>query len=101
MIPNEVLICEKCHQINDNIVTVCACGHMALARYTRHYGIRTIIRHLRKTKGITQADLAKSAGVKQPNLSRIENGLCEPRRGTLEKLATALQVPITELSPQG
>jgi len=52
--------------------------------------IGTIIRTKRKDKGFRQSELADLAGLKQPNLSRIEAGRVEPRRPTLERLAEAL-----------
>lgn len=51
---------------------------------------------MRKERGLKQSELAKLIGLKQPNLSRIENGLVEPRQATLEKLAGALSVPVAE-----
>lgn len=41
-----------------------------------------------------QSELALLTGLKQPNLSRIENGLVSPRQVTLEKIAKALGVEI-------
>lgn len=44
-----------------------------------------------------QSELASITGLKQPNLSRIENGLVMPRQATLEKLAKALDLEVAEL----
>lgn len=52
------------------------------------------IHHLRKTKGMRQSDLAEKAGLKQPNLSRIENGIVCPRTSTLQKIAAVLGVEV-------
>ena len=41
-----------------------------------------------------QSELALLTGLKQPNLSRIENGLVSPRQVTLEKIAKALGVEV-------
>jgi len=49
---------------------------------------------MRKEKGMRQSELALLTGLKQPNLSRIENGLVSPRQGTLEKIAKALGVEV-------
>jgi len=59
--------------------------------------IGRIIYALRKGKGMRQSELASLTGLKQPNLSRIENGLVEPRRATLERIAKALDVDVSEL----
>lgn len=39
---------------------------------------------------MTQAELAEKSGVRQSNISRIENGNALPRLDTLETLATAM-----------
>lgn len=55
------------------------------------------IRKLRKTKGMTQAQLAHAAGILRPNLSRIEAGKHRPTLETLEKIAAALKLPVVDL----
>lgn len=40
--------------------------------------------------GMTQKDLAEKSGVRQSNISRIENGNCVPTLQTLMALANAL-----------
>ncbi|MCW8130801.1 MAG: helix-turn-helix domain-containing protein [Planctomycetota bacterium] len=44
-----------------------------------------------------QSELAALTGLKQPNLSRIENGLVVPRPSTLQKVAMALDVQVRDL----
>lgn len=51
---------------------------------------------LRKKKGITQARLAESSGIPQPNLSRIETGEQDPTVSTLLRICQALQVSAAE-----
>ncbi|MCY3022880.1 MAG: LexA family transcriptional regulator [Planctomycetota bacterium] len=46
----------------------------------------------RREKGMRQSELALLTGLKQPNLSRIENGLVTPRQATLDRIAKALGV---------
>lgn len=47
---------------------------------------------------MTQEQLAKRAGLKQPYVSKLESGLKKnPSLPTLKKLARALGVPVTEL----
>lgn len=65
---------------------------MSLAPLHRYIG--RIIHLIRKEKGMRQSELALLTGLKQPNLSRIENGLVSPRQVTLEKIAKALGVEI-------
>ena len=65
---------------------------MSLAPIHRYIG--RIIHLIRKEKGMRQSELASLTGLKQPNLSRIENGLVSPRQVTLEKIARALDVEV-------
>jgi len=44
----------------------------------------------RLSQNITQKDLAERAGVRQSNISRIENGTCSPTVATLQALADGL-----------
>lgn len=45
---------------------------------------------LRLARGWTQSDLAKKAGTRQANISRLENGLLNPSLDMLHKVAEAL-----------
>lgn len=65
---------------------------MSLAPIHRYIG--RIIHLMRKEKGMRQSELALLAGLKQPNLSRIENGLVTPRPATLQRIAQALAVDV-------
>lgn len=60
-------------------------GHM-------HRFVGRVIHLMRKEKGMRQSELALLTGLKQPNLSRIENGLVAPRHSTLERIAKAMGV---------
>ena len=55
------------------------------------------IRGVRKRKGLTITALAERAGMKRPNLSRLERGKHRPSLDTLERIAEALGVPVAEL----
>ncbi len=55
------------------------------------------IRELRNLKGVSQAKLAVTAGMDPATLNRIEQGKGNPNLKTLEKLANALDVGITDL----
>ncbi len=39
---------------------------------------------------LTQEQLAQASGIRQSNISRIENGTCSPTVETLQKLAAAM-----------
>jgi len=53
------------------------------------------IRTLRKHKGMTQEELASLVGIDSSYLSRVENNQREVSLGILQKIAEALQVPIS------
>lgn len=55
------------------------------------------LREIRKTTGLTQAQLASSSGIPQETLSRIETGRRHPRIETLRKLAKGLGWETSEL----
>jgi len=56
------------------------------------------IKEICKDKGVTITQLASELNIKQESLSRTING--NPTVGTLERIAAALNVPITELFDQ-
>jgi DNA-binding XRE family transcriptional regulator len=55
------------------------------------------VRVLRKYRGLTQANLAKQAGITQAFLSEIERGRKTGTTETLKALAKALAVPVSVL----
>ena len=55
------------------------------------------LRHARRARGLTLADLGARVGRTPSVLSLIENGKREPRLSLVEQLAAALGVPVSEL----
>ncbi|NDV82225.1 helix-turn-helix domain-containing protein [Bacteroides sp. 51] len=55
------------------------------------------IKEVSKGKGVTIVSLAEMIGVAQPTMSNLANGKTTPSLETLEKIANALNVPVTEL----
>ena len=53
---------------------------------------------LRKTKGLTQRELAKAANLAQPAIARLESKAATPKLDTLLKVAAALDYEL-ELVP--
>lgn len=54
------------------------------------YEIAEMIIDARIRKGLTQSELAKKVGTKQPSIARIERGESSPSISFLEKIAAAL-----------
>ena len=55
------------------------------------------LKALRKKKKLSRQELAKEAGVSREYVRKLEAGLYDPTVGTLQRLAKALGVPVTEL----
>jgi len=55
------------------------------------------VRQLRESSGLTQAALARLAGISRVTLVRLENGDYSPRFETLAALARALRTPMERL----
>lgn len=55
------------------------------------------LREIRQSLKITQADLSKRAGIKQPTISAIENGINKPALETLMLLSNALGCTVSDL----
>lgn len=56
------------------------------------------IRHLREARGLTQEQMARLAGLPRATWGHLETGAANPTLLVLDKVATALQVPIEELT---
>lgn len=57
------------------------------------------VRELRKQAGITQEELARRSGLTKSYLSGVEKGKHSPTGLALERIATALSVPMSKLEP--
>jgi len=55
------------------------------------------IKEILKEKALTSVWLASQIEITQPNMSNIVSGKSKPSLDTLERIAVALNVPITEL----
>lgn len=56
------------------------------------------IREIRIKSGITQKQLAEKLNTSQQNLAQYENGKRKPKIETLEKISSALDIPLYELT---
>ncbi|WP_027040236.1 helix-turn-helix domain-containing protein [Mesorhizobium ciceri] len=55
------------------------------------------LRRLRVERGISQDDLALTAGVERAYVGYLERGVRNPTIATLSKLADAMSIPISQL----
>ncbi len=63
--------------------------------------IGTRLRALREAKSFSQGDIEKRTGLLRCYISRVENGHTVPSIETLEKLASALEIPLYQLFYEG
>jgi DNA-binding XRE family transcriptional regulator len=57
------------------------------------------IRDARRALGMTQLELADATGIRRPNVARLERGRNTPTIDTLQRVATALGVTVSDLVP--
>ena len=55
------------------------------------------IKVIRQSRGLSQRELAEKAGISREYVWRLEQAKQDPTLGTLEKIARALRVKLTEL----
>lgn len=55
------------------------------------------IKNTRESKNISQEELAKKVGLKQSQISKIENGTRQVKASELGLIANALDIPLVEL----
>jgi len=59
------------------------------------------LRKLREEKSLSQGDIEKRTGLLRCYISRVENGHTVPSLETLERLASALEIPLYQLFFEG
>ena len=64
------------------------------------FSVARAIRHLRKEKGFSLNLLASRSGLSKGYLSKIENGMNAPTITTMARIATALEVDVTDFFMQ-
>lgn len=55
------------------------------------------LKRIRLERNMTQIQLAEACGINQSDLSRYENGICEPSLATLRKFAEVLECTVDDL----
>ncbi len=71
---------------------------VASSRYAKMFG--KCVRKIREARGLSQEDLAYTAGLHRTHVSLIERGQRSVRIETIEKLAKALHTQPSELMPR-
>lgn len=61
--------------------------------------IGKLIREKRLAAGLTQEQLEQKSGLPQSHISRLENALHSPSFATLQRIADALSIPVSDLDP--
>ena len=63
--------------------------------------IGTRLKQLREAKDFSQGDIEKRTGLLRCYVSRVENGHTVPSLETLERLASALEIPLYQMFYEG
>ena len=69
---------------------------MATSQVPAPINIGTTIRDFRLQRGMSQGDIEKRTGLLRCYLSRVENGHTVPSLETLQKIAAALDLPLSQ-----
>src|SRR5208283_5449578 len=76
----------------DHLITLCKNAPMIIG---------TRLRKLREERRLSQGDIEKRTGLLRCYISRVENGHTVPSLETLERLASALEIPLFQLFYEG
>jgi transcriptional regulator with XRE-family HTH domain len=68
-----------------------------MRRYEVNKKIGQKLKKARKNSGITQEQLAEKVGMHYTSISRIETGDANPPVQTINKIAKALKIPLSDL----
>ena len=66
-------------------------------RYEPQVALGIAVKSARRERDLTQKELAAQANVERTWLSHLENGRANPSYGTLRRIATALDLRLSEL----
>ncbi len=62
------------------------------------YTVGDCLRHFRRLRGLTQAELGKRCGMADSRIGAYERGECKPGNRSLERLATGLDLTVEQLT---
>jgi len=98
-------LCRRCHGSLDEdepeIVVVAPVPQIMPTNRSGHFNLASAIRSLRLRNGLSQRQLATRMSVPRTYVSKIENEKATPTLSSLERLARALEVSVTELLSGG
>jgi transcriptional regulator with XRE-family HTH domain len=95
-------ICRKCHkplEIEEPVVLVPQLVPAPLVPASAEAGMQVAgqVREIRRARHLSQRQLAGRMQVPRTYISKIENGKAIPTLGSLERLAAALEVDVSQL----
>jgi transcriptional regulator with XRE-family HTH domain len=67
-------------------------------RYEPQAALGVAIREAREKAGLTQAELGKRASINTTWISHLESGRVNPAWGTIRRICTALEIPVSVLA---
>jgi transcriptional regulator with XRE-family HTH domain len=70
---------------------------MKKAKSISNYTLPERLKYLRQSRGLTQGQLAKNAGVAQSTIAQIESGRKDPSISTLKMISKALDIEMAIL----
>ena len=99
-------MCRRCHKpldVEEIPALIEALAPVEVSASTADAGLRVAaqVRDIRKARHLSQRQLAGRMQVPRTYISKIENGKAIPTLGSLERLATALEVDICQLVRDG
>src|ERR1700744_3471795 len=90
-----------CLQKVDSLVTIQATPGNLTNKVATCMNIGETIRTYRLQKGMSQGDIEKRTGLLRCYLSRVENGHTIPSLDTLAKIASAMDMPLSQFFVEG
>jgi transcriptional regulator with XRE-family HTH domain len=99
-------MCRRCHKPLDveeapALIEVIAVNENAPSNTDAGLRVAAQVKEIRKARHLSQRQLASRMQVPRTYISKIENGKAIPTLGSLERLASALEVDICQLVRDG
>jgi transcriptional regulator with XRE-family HTH domain len=89
---------RRTRQLTNTIANLLADGYPGSMPATIASRLAQNIKQLREARGLSQEQMARLAGMPRATWGHLESGAANPTLVVLDKVATALQVPLEELT---